>query len=301
MAEVLRHRCRTYLRRTLCAILLCRLSLSLRELLGTTNINQLQMINVTFVCVVATPYCEKSASDCTKVYVQLLGNSLRRSINRAESRSYSLELLLAFGSLNGKRLGALFHEQKSAVPLHFLSVQNAKHAPYREGCKAAYELGADYIVHIADGAQFQSHWLASAIHTLNSFNPRNVGVVTPVRLEGNDMVTAHMVHRTHMDIFEEFYPVSLNIQSSEEKDWFSDVYGEDAFRAVSDWILVKRLTQVHKRYGHKMAQAEAFHLSVITSKQKLNRYRTYGPVAKVSMLLNDDSIIFLSRTRRVAK
>ena len=72
---------------------------------------------------------------------------------------------------------------------------------------AAYEDGADYIYRVNDDTKFVGPWAASAVATLAAFEPPNVGVVGPLCAEGNTLIMTHdLVHRTHLMIFEHYYP-----------------------------------------------------------------------------------------------
>ena len=72
---------------------------------------------------------------------------------------------------------------------------------------AAYEDGADYIYRVNDDTKFVGPWASSAVATLAAFSPPNVGVVGPLCAEGNTLIMTHdLVHRTHLAIFEHYYP-----------------------------------------------------------------------------------------------
>ena len=56
----------------------------------------------------------------------------------------------------------------------------------------------------------------SHVRVLGSFSPPNVGVVGPLCAEGNTLIMTHdFVHRTHLEIFEHYYPPVFS-------DWWMD-------------------------------------------------------------------------------
>lgn len=89
---------------------------------------------------------------------------------------------------------------------------------------AAYEDGSDYMYRVNDDTQFSGPWLHDAVRVLSSFSPPNVGVVGPLCAEGNTLIMTHdFVHRTHLDIFEHYYPPVFSDWWMD--DWISKVYG----------------------------------------------------------------------------
>ena len=90
---------------------------------------------------------------------------------------------------------------------------------------AAYEDGADYMYRVNDDTKFVGPWADTAVHALGAFDPANVGVVGPICPEGNTLIMTHdLVHRTHLDIFEHYYPPIFSDWWMD--DWISHVYGE---------------------------------------------------------------------------
>ena len=107
---------------------------------------------------------------------------------------------------------------------------------------AAAEDGADYLYRVNDDTQFATAWLGEAVRTLRSFAPPNVGVVGPVCNEGNTNIMTHdLVHRTHLQIFDFYYPPILSDWWMD--DWISKVYGPRRTRK-GPW-LVRHMVQIH--------------------------------------------------------
>ena len=81
---------------------------------------------------------------------------------------------------------------------------------------AAFEDGADYMYRINDDTKFEGAWAVQAVSALRRMDPPNVGVAGPVCAEGNDRILTHdFTHRTHMRIFDHYYPPIFT-------DWWMD-------------------------------------------------------------------------------
>ena len=90
--------------------------------------------------------------------------------------------------------------------------------------KAAADDGAEYLYRINDDTEFTTLWAKTAVNTLQNFNPKNLGAVGPICLEGNTEIMTHdMVHRQHLDVFPTYYPSILSDWWMD--DWISRVYG----------------------------------------------------------------------------
>ena len=96
--------------------------------------------------------------------------------------------------------------------------------------KAAADDGADYLYRVNDDTQFVgAGWATQAVSALRAFEPPNVGVVGPVCHEGNTRILTHdLVHRTHLDIFEHYYPPIFSDWWMD--DWITHVYGPSRTR-----------------------------------------------------------------------
>ena len=94
--------------------------------------------------------------------------------------------------------------------------------PNREAALQAYADGAEYIHRTNDDISFVSaRWLTTGVSALRQLSPPNLGVVGP-KVYGDGIrggsTTLDVVHRTHLEIFAEYYPPQLD-------NWF-----------VDDWI-----------------------------------------------------------------
>ena len=90
---------------------------------------------------------------------------------------------------------------------------------------AAAQDGADYLYRVNDDTQFVGKgWAAAAVRVLRGYSPPDVGVVGPRCDEGNTRILTHdLVHRTHLDIFEHYYPPVFSDWWMD--DWITKVYG----------------------------------------------------------------------------
>ena len=81
---------------------------------------------------------------------------------------------------------------------------------------------------INDDTEFVTPWVSAAINALHSYSPPNVGVVGPICREGNTKIITHdFVHRTHLEIFDYYYPPILSDWWMD--DWITYVYGQERF------------------------------------------------------------------------
>ena len=107
---------------------------------------------------------------------------------------------------------------------------------------AAAADGADYLYRINDDTEFVTPWVAQALGTLRGYEPSNVGVVGPVCREGNTKIITHdLVHRTHLAIFDYYYPPILSDWWMD--DWITRVY--DAWHFTKGPFLVRHHTGMH--------------------------------------------------------
>ena len=134
-----------------------------------------------------------------------------------------------------------------SVKMGFYDVPKHK-IPFNPMMRAAYNDGAEYMVRINDDSEFvTSDWVSKAVAKLASYSPPNVGMVGPNCREGNYAIMTHdMVHRTHLDIFEHYYP---NVFSAWwVDDWISKVYGPQRSTKMMDWTVKHHTHKYGRRY-----------------------------------------------------
>jgi hypothetical protein len=159
-----------------------------------------------------------------------------------------------------------------ALPISFLITRtHPGHIPFNEGCAVAYEYGAEYIVRVNDDSEFVSHrWLEMAILELMNFRPRHVGVVGPRCDEGNTHILTHdMVHRTHLDIFDTYYPSEFDNWWID--DWISSVYANNT-RKLTSWHVRHHTTAYGSRYNVNKSQEALLQTLIPEGQHKIAKF-----------------------------
>ncbi|KAL3923600.1 MAG: hypothetical protein SGARI_006185 [Bacillariaceae sp.] len=135
--------------------------------------------------------------------------------------------------------------------INFLELRKLRQAqiPFNAACRAAYEVGADYIVRINDDTEFlTSGWITKGIQALQQFRPHYLGVVGPKCDQGNvEILTHDMVSRLHLDIFGmQYYPNEFDNWWID--DWISRVYGRNNTLRVDAWEVYHHIDKHGTRY-----------------------------------------------------
>jgi len=177
---------------------------------------------------------------------KLLISSIIRTISTSDRSKYDFRLYLAadhddqFWLQNQNNIKT---PDWLSVHIGFYDVPKHK-IPFNPMMRAAYNDGAEYLVRINDDSEFvTSDWVSKAVAKLASYDPPNVGMVGPNCHEGNTAIMTHdMVHRTHLDIFEHYYPDVFSAWWID--DWISKVYGPQRSTKMMDWT-VKHHTHKH--------------------------------------------------------
>ena len=127
---------------------------------------------------------------------------------------------------------------------------------------AGYNDGMDYLYMVNDDTiMVTGDWTNAFVQQLAQFHPFNVGVVGPRHSGGNlDILTYHLTHRTHVDIFGFFYPRIFT-------DWFADEwitlnYEPNNSKKMSNILLNHTLEkgtryEIHSELGMQMKGALA--------------------------------------------
>jgi hypothetical protein len=248
-------------------------------------------IQKAFVVIVS---CIKSMESWTSIngtsLHELFLPSVSRFLTDEERKTYRVEVLLAFDkgdtfweNTNNRLEIAVTHN----IPVSFISVVNNRthHIPFNEACRAAYEYGADYIVRVNDDTEFTSQgWITKATQVLASYDPPNVGVVGPTFHEGNiDVLTHDMVHRTHMEIFDDYYPDEFDNWWLD--DWISYVYGDSHTTKMADWVIVHHMYHHGTRYTENRSQKRLLQTWVDRGKDRIQRYLESGNTSVITPVL----------------
>lgn len=216
--------------------------------------------------------------------------SIWPSITEDERKKYRVEVLLAFDEGDAFWQSPAHHAAISTgqpFAVNFISVLKDRphRIPFNEACRSAYESGADFIARVNDDSQFTSSgWITKAIDALASFNPSNVGVVGPTCREGKTCILTHdMVHRTHMKIFDDYYPNEFDNWWID--DWISSVYGPNRTKKLDDWV-VKHLVKLHgTRYKKKVRQQKMLKSLLDRGRKRIKTFQEAGVNSTRDVLL----------------
>ena len=220
--------------------------------------------------------------------------SIERTITTVEQEIFRIEIIVGFDE------GDEFWEESanqnhlssgSNLPISFLSVPKPSplshripfgfqffmkgrphHIPFNEVCRAAYEYGADYIVRVNDDTEFKSNeWISKGVQRLWNYNPPNVGVIGPTCHEGNKEILTHdMVHRTHLDIFADYYPDQFDNWYID--DWISKVYGPARTTKLASWEVHHHIGKHGTRYRIRYSQQKLLSAMLERGRQRINDF-----------------------------
>ena len=175
------------------------------------------------------------------------------------------------------------------VNITFKYYQPSSTLPFNALMQDALQCGAEYLVRVNDDTEFiTSDWVSKSINTLKEFHPPNIGVVGPTCQQGNTGIMTHdMVHRTHLKIFETYYPVVFHNWFVD--DWISTVYGNSRTTKMVDWEVMhhielgtrykpskddRRLLEFQVKLGR--ARIDAFLDKINSLNQRVIAFSLYG-------------------------
>lgn len=202
-----------------------------------------------------------------------------QTVTPQELQDYDVQVLLAFDDGDAfwekKYMRELAQQKFPSIPVNFLSIkkggQQTSRIPFNEACQAAYEYGADYIVRVNDDTKFKSSgWVAMGIKALLDFPVPNLGVVGPLDLALPRLLTHDMTHRTHLDIFDRYYPVEFDNWWID--DWIESVYGANSTRQLTDWIVTNENKKGGTRYKVDWTQKDNLMPSVERGKRQIKQF-----------------------------
>lgn len=152
----------------------------------------------------------------------------------------------------------------SAVKTFTATVNNIAREAYRDEM--------DYLVRINDDTSFQTkNWTSAGIHILRNSQPQNVGVVGPVCFEGNTKILTHdMLHRTHLDIFDYYYPPHFDNWWSD--DWITAVYQPDRSKKLKNWVVKHHVDAHGTRYSVNVKKKEHLELLLTFDRKRLDEF-----------------------------
>ena len=164
------------------------------------------------------------------------------------------------------------------LTVYHYAKKQPNHLPMNELMRDAARTGAEYLVRLNDDTQIKSmSWLPLAVHQLSAYDPPNVGVVGPVCREGKTSILTHdMVHRTHLEIFDTYYPP--NFHNWYVDDWISAVYGPERTTKIPDWVVHHYVSP--PRYNPIMVSNETLQKSIQEGKDRIQAYLSRRNVSR---------------------
>ena len=139
-----------------------------------------------------------------------------------------------------------------SADFEILTVENTarKPGPVFNAMAAAVRQNEDveFIYRVNDDTEFASKgWTSKLVGALRRLGGPAYGVVGPSCPQGNRAILTHdFTHRTHMDIFEDYYPPVLTDWFMD--DWISRVYGSKRTRLLTDVEVVHHSKTYGRRY-----------------------------------------------------
>jgi hypothetical protein len=213
---------------------------------------------------VAIVMCIRSKPNWTHInettLYTLLIPSIEKTVTKDEWDTFRIELFLGFDvgdafwedELHRNLLQSTTTKTSPQLSINFmaLTTQRPDQIPFNFACRAAFELGSDYIVRINDDTEFlTSRWITQGVQRLSHFHPSKLGVVGPRCDQGNTNILTHdMVHRLHLDIFGmEYYPDEFDNWWID--DWISRVYGKNNTQRIEEWKVHHHIHKHGTRYN----------------------------------------------------
>lgn len=148
-------------------------------------------------------------------------------------------------------------DDTSGAPSQAVS-QMAKRAVFDDGADYVYQLNDDTILVSKD-------WLETYVRALEASElAPNLGVAGPLDTQNERILTHSFVHRTHVEIFDAFFPKAFRNWWSD--DWISTVYGSRATFARRDVVVTHNVqsqkTGAWNRYDVDHAAQHQLHSEV---------------------------------------
>jgi len=157
----------------------------------------------------------------------------------------------------------------------------------------AYLDNADYYYRINDDTKLQTKdWTNIFINTLNSFNPKKLGVCGPNHSGGNlKVLTYDFVHRTHIDVLGFYYPRLMTDWWGD--NWITTIYQPNRMRKVMD-VTLKHTLAMGQRYSVNWKIKRKWKQQVLEDKKVINRYLVHLNSTSVQEKPNGRRIISMS-------
>ena len=134
----------------------------------------------------------------------------------------------------------------------------------------AYLDNADFFYRINDDtALITPGWTKAFMEILQNANPRNIGVVGPSHIGGNEAILVHdFVHSSHIVIFGFYYPRTFPDWWAD--DWITAVYGKTRSTKLPEFRAI-HTGEKGTRYNHSWTPPEVLGNRVVQDRITLNR------------------------------
>ncbi|KAG7363558.1 hypothetical protein IV203_026919 [Nitzschia inconspicua] len=213
----------------------------------------------------------------------LLIPSIEKTVTPEEWKNYRIELFLGFDAgdrfwendRHRRLLRSTTAQTQPHLGINFMALTKKRptQIPFNAVCRAAYELGADYIVRINDDTEFLTpNWITLGVQQLNQFHPSQLGVVGPKCDQGNtDILTHDMVHRLHLDIFQhQYYPDEFDNWWID--DWISLVYGRNNTKRIVEWVVQHHIDKHGTRYSVNGQLKQHLDMTLQRGRETIQKY-----------------------------
>lgn len=222
---------------------------------------------------VAVVVCTKSSASWRSVnstsIKTLLLPSIQKTTTAVERARHRLQVVVGFDTHdafweNPKHRQDL--QDTTNIPINYVAIpkhpDRPHQIPFNAVCRAAYEYGAEYLVRVNDDSEFKTaEWITKSIARLRQYRPPFVGVVGPTCRQGNTQILTHdFVHRTHLDIFKDYYPNEFDNWWID--DWITAVYGANRTTKLPDWEVFHHVGKHGTRYKVTPAQKNQLTMTV---------------------------------------
>jgi len=206
--------------------------------------------------------------------------SVVSSITSEERSKYRVEVMLAYDKgdrfWEKKKVRQWVRDKFPSLQINFVSIlkddqlKRRHRIPFNEACQAAYEYGTDYIVRVNDDTEFGVEgWITMGIGHLSRYQHK-VGVVGPKDHVNSKILTHDMVHRTHLDIFDRYYPDEFDNWWID--DWITHVYGWDRTTMDENWTVINHSGGDTMRYKVNENLKDHLEPSIQHGSQKVEQY-----------------------------
>lgn len=179
------------------------------------------------------------------------------------------------------------------ISIHFIQCSHQGHPAWaqNDAMMEAYLDGMEYFYRVNDDSILESSgWVEAFINTLAGYEPKNVGVVGPRHIGGNEQIlTYDFVHRTHVEMFGFYYPRVFTDWYAD--DWVTKVYVPGRMTKLSD-IHLKHTMTLGQRYRNDFSIYPKLESQLKKDKEILLRYISYKKTDFVQQ--NSSKVIAMS-------